>query len=163
MFQLVYCIVLVGTLPRYVPTSILHHQHITYNQLQPVYHTIHTSPATIYNHYITPSTHHLQPVYRIVNTSPTASSNQYTTPSTHHLQPVPTSISHHPHITYNQFQLVYHTITTSPTTSSNQYTTPSTHHLRAALKLTTSLQHQSSLSMHQTILTPKILINCCPF
>ena len=66
-----------------VPTSILHSPHITYNQFQPVYYTVHTSSTT--------------------------SSNQYTTPSTHHLHTVATGIPHFLHITYNQFQPVYHT------------------------------------------------------
>jgi hypothetical protein len=85
-----------------VPSSIPHRPHIIYSQFQPVYRTVHTSPAN--------------------------SPNQYTTPSTHHLQPVPPSIPHRPHITYNQFQPVFHNVHTSPTASSNRYTTPSTRH-----------------------------------
>jgi len=83
-----------------VPTGIQHRQHITYNQFQPVYHTVQTSPTSSSNLHRTPSTHHLikfQPVYNIVHTSPTTSSNRYITSYTHH--------------------------------SSNQCTTPSTHHL----------------------------------
>jgi len=132
-----------------VPKNITHRPHITYQQFQPIYHTVYTSPTSSSNQYTTPSTHHLpavpnnmphrlhityqqfQPICHTVYTSPTTSSNQYTTPSTHHLPAFPTNIPHRLHITYQQFQLICHTVYTSPTSSSNQYATPSTHHLPA--------------------------------
>ena len=114
-----------------VRTGIKQLLHITYNQFQPIYHTVYTSPP--------------------------ASSKRYTTPSTHHLQPVPTDIPHRLHITYNQFQPIYHTVYTSPTNSSNRCTTPTAHHLHATVKLTTS-PHQAPPRTDRTNVTPKILI-----
>jgi len=50
-------------------TGILHRLHITYNQLQPVYHTIYTSPTTNSNRYTTPSTHHLHVALKLTTSS----------------------------------------------------------------------------------------------
>ena len=128
MFQPVYHTITHHLQP--ITTSIPHHPHITCNHLQPLYHTINTSPTTSIPHcqHITYS--QFQPVYHTIHTSPTSSSNQYTTPSTHHLQPVPTSIPHHHHITYNQFQPVYHAVNTSPTRCIK------THHITATSVIT---------------------------
>ena len=51
-----------------VPTNIPHYPHITFNQFQPVYHTVHTSPSTSSNQYTTASTHHLHTALKLTTT-----------------------------------------------------------------------------------------------
>jgi hypothetical protein len=57
-----------------------------------------------------------------------------------------TSIPHHLHITYKQFQPVYHTTYISPTNSFNQCTTPPTYHLQT---VSTSIPHHLHITYKQ--------------
>jgi hypothetical protein len=48
-----------------VPNNITHGPHITYQQYQPIYHTVYTSPTSSSNQYTTPSTHNLHAALKL--------------------------------------------------------------------------------------------------